>query len=253
MIDYKESSVRVFFSSNYAQFKFLDGNRQLNEVKIKKIMEDIESGIDVLKYYPIQVKERDGRLDIIDGQHRFYISKKLGRPVFFIVLAEERSLYDIAVINSNTEKWKVKDFINCYVNLDNPHYKELDEFMRKYNLTATLCAKLLADGSPGYGAGGKEATNDFQRGRFEVKQKDAAVKLADAVEHFKDFRHSKNANFFGAIHKIMEAGKVDIMDLVKKYHLHKEDLVQQSGWKEYINNLATIYNKRRQTWENLYE
>lgn len=252
-MDHKESSVKVFFSSSYGQFKMIAGNRDLNESKINRIMADIKDGIDVLKYYPIQVRERDGRLEIIDGQHRFFIAKKLGRAVHYIVMQEERSLFDIAKINSNTEKWKTRDFINCYVNLDNQHYKALDEFMLKYELSATLCAKLLADGEVGYGAGGAQALEDFQRGLFEVHHLEAATQLADICAKFNHFKHYRSAYFFSAVQRIMKAGKIKIEDLIKKAEAYKDDLQHQNSWKDYITNLESIYNKKLQTRVIIYE
>lgn len=253
MIQHNESTVKVYHSREYGSFKMIAGNRDLNEAKINKIMKDIEAGIDVLKYYPIQVREEADRLNIIDGQHRFWIAKKLGRAVYYILLGEDRSLYDIAAINSNTEKWKTRDFINAHITAGNANYKELDEFMRKYGLSATLCTKLLADGAPGYGAGGQSALEDFQRGRFEVKTRDQAIGLADLCAEFNDFKYAKNGNFFIAIHKIMKAGKIEMADLIRKYNMHKDELVSQLSWKEYITNLENIYNKRLQSRVIIYE
>ncbi len=85
-MEHVESSQRIFFSKEYANFKMMNGNRELNEKKINKIIDEIKSGNDMLKYYPIQVKDNNGRLDILDGQHRFYISRKLKRPVFYILV-----------------------------------------------------------------------------------------------------------------------------------------------------------------------
>lgn len=72
-----EATVKIYHTSQYSLFKMINGNRQLNEPKIKKIIAEIQSGNDMLKYYPVQVKENNGRLDILDGQHRFYICKKV--------------------------------------------------------------------------------------------------------------------------------------------------------------------------------
>jgi hypothetical protein len=253
MIQHKESTVMVYFSTDYGLFKMIAGNRDLNEGKINRIMKDINEGIDVLKYYPIQVKENSGRLEIIDGQHRFFIAKKLGRAVYYIVMKEDRSLFDIAKINSNTEKWKTRDFINCYVNLDNPHYKELDAFMVKYGLSATLSVRLLEEGEVGYGSGGSLALENFQRGKFEVRFRDEATQLADVCYMFNDFKHARSANFFQAIHKIMKANKIDIWDLVKKFNAYKDDLQHQGSWKDYVSNLETIYNKKLQNRVIIYE
>jgi hypothetical protein len=253
MIQHKESSVFVYFSNDYGLFKMISGNRDLNESKINRIMKDINEGIDVLKYYPIQVKENNGRLEIIDGQHRFFIAKKLGRAVYYIVMKEDRSLFDIAKINSNTEKWKTRDFINCYVNLDNSNYKDLDEFMRKYGLSATLAVKLLEEGEVGYGSGGHQSLENFQRGKFQILFREEATQLADVCYMFNDFKHSRSANFYSAINRIMKAKKIDIWDLVKKYEAHKDSLEHQASWKDYITNLETIYNKKLQNRVIIYE
>lgn len=244
-MDHKESdSVKVYFSSNHAMFRMIMGNRELNEGKIKRIIADMDAGIDVLKYYPIQVREVGDILEIIDGQHRFYIARKKGRPVYYIIMKEDRSISDIAKINSNVEKWKTKDFIKAYVSMEKDDYKELDEFMRKYSLSATLAIALLENKEATYGMGGNDAHNRFQRGEFKATYKLEATKLADACAHFKDFKHWKDSRFFTAVQKIMEQGKVDIYDIVKKFGDYKDELVKQLSWKDYITNLETIYNKK---------
>lgn len=245
-MQHQESAVKVYESTEYSRFKFLTGNRELNEQKINQIIKDINSGIDVLKYYPLVVREKGDRLEIDDGQHRFYISKHLRRPVYYIIAPEDRKLVDIAKINSNTEKWKVKDFIHCYVQQGNPHYIQLSEFMEKYEISATLAMKLLEAGEPGYGGGGRDNAQKFQRGEFEVKCYDEAVKLTESCQRFKDFKNWKSANFFVAVNRILKAGKVTIDELGKKYDSYKDELTEQPGPKEYAANLEMIYNKRRQ-------
>jgi hypothetical protein len=244
-MQHQESEVKVYQTTEYSRFKFINGNRELNEQKINRIVADIEAGIDVLKYYPLVVREKDDRLEIDDGQHRFYISKKLKRPVYYIVAPEERKLVDIAKINSNTEKWKTKDFIHCYTQQGNEHYVKLNEFMTVYELSATLAIKLLGDGEPGYGGGGRDGQQKFHRGEFQANHYDEAVKITEACRQFKDFKNWKSASFFLAIYKIMKAGKVTIDELAEKYQGHKDQLTEQPGPKEYIANLEMIYNKRR--------
>jgi len=68
MIKHTTSTVAVFQTDNYKNFSFIPGNRPLNELKIKKIIGEIESGNDVLMYYPIQVKVQGEKMMILDGQ-----------------------------------------------------------------------------------------------------------------------------------------------------------------------------------------
>jgi hypothetical protein len=77
-----EASLQIFFTNEYSRFRMINGNRQLNEAKINRIIKEISNGNDMRKYYPIQVKENGDRLDILDGQHRFYIARHFKSPVF---------------------------------------------------------------------------------------------------------------------------------------------------------------------------
>lgn len=128
MMQHTEATIQIYFTKDYARFNMINGNRQLNDAKIKKIITEINGGNDMLRYYPIQVRQNKERLDILDGQHRFWISKKLARGVFYILVQEEKSMPDIAKINSNVEKWKNEDFINCYVQHGNSNYQIIREF-----------------------------------------------------------------------------------------------------------------------------
>jgi hypothetical protein len=245
------STVMVFQTSEYGRFKMLQGNRELNEAKIKRIIRDIESGIDVLKYYPIQVTERNGRLEIIDGQHRFFIAKKLKREVHYIIMKEERQLPDIAKINSNTEKWKTKDFINCYIQQGNNNYEQLQWFMDTYGFTVTVSIKLLSKGDPGTESGIGDS-QDFQRGLFKVEFFDKAIEVAEMCKKFNAFQHWKDRGFIIAIYRISQTGKITVDELLEKYKKHPDMLKKQAGFKDYIFQLESLYNRGRQARVVIY-
>jgi hypothetical protein len=241
-MEHREASVQIFFCSDYARFKMINGNRQLNDAKIKRIIRDINDGIDVLKYYPIQVREKGDRLEIIDGQHRFYISKRLGRPVFYILMKEDRNLPDIAKINSNTEKWNTKDFINCYVQLGNPHYQQLQDFMDRYNFSASVSMKLLYFGNPSTELRSVNVGHLFQRGEFEVKFLQEAVDMAELCQMFEQFPNWRDKHFISAIYRIQEAKKIDIKELVSKFKSNPDKITRQASFKEYIFSLEQLFN-----------
>ncbi len=245
------STIMVFQTKEYGRFKMLLGNRQLNETKIKRIIRDIESGIDVLKYYPIQVIEKNDRLEIIDGQHRFYITKKLKREVHYILMKESRDLPDIAKINSNTEKWKAKDFINCYIQQGNNNYEQLQWFMDTYKFTLTVSIKLLSSGNPGTESGNNQS-QEFERGLFKVDFFDKAVEVAETCKLFDAFPHWRDRGFVIAIFRIKEAGKITINDLLDKVSKTPELLKKQTGFKEYIFTLESIYNRGKQVRVVIY-
>lgn len=242
-MEHKEAVVKIYFTTEYSRFNMILGNRQLDEAHIKRLEKNIEDGMNYLRYFPIQVKENGEKLDIIDGQHRYYVGRKLRLPIFYIIVQEDRSLHQIAKTNSAVSKWKTGDFIHCYVMQENPHYKELQEFMTVYDLSASLSVRLLTSGDPGSAGGGN--LSDFQQGMFEVKTKEQAVALTESCRLFSDFKHWRSNYFFSAIKRIVDAGKVPIAELAEKFQQNKDRLTQQPDVKSYIGTLSIIYNIRK--------
>ena len=217
-MQHTESSIKLYFSNEYAKFRMINGNRQLNERKINKIINEINAGNDMLRYYPIQVKENGDRLDILDGQHRFWICKKLQRPVFYILVKEDKSLPDIAKINSNVEKWKNEDFINCYVQNGNSNYQVIREFLDQYKISLTIALQLLALGHPGNDTGSNsKLSEDFRNGRIEVKFYNKAVEIAKSSLLFSSFPHCLSRSFIIAIYRIEQANMISLKDIVEAY------------------------------------
>jgi hypothetical protein len=242
-MQHTESSIRVYFSKEYSQFKMLVGNRELNATKIKKIITDIENGTDVLRYCPIMVTEKNGRLEIIDGQHRFFVSKKIKSPVWYII-AQDMSLYDIAKMNSNTEKWKSKDFVNCYVQLGNTNYSKLQELMDKYPAPISSMILMLQRGAVTDGSGGS-TKKGFERGEFIVNHLDFTVNLLEHCDRIiSPNRFSRH--FIMAVDKIMQAGKVSIDDIIAKINSAPEALEAHGSYKAYLTNMENIYNHKKQ-------
>jgi hypothetical protein len=233
------STTMVFQSNDYDKFNMIQGNRFLDMNKIKKILADIDRGTNLLKYVPILVIEKNKKLDIIDGQHRFVVAKKLKSPIFYI-MAEDLSLYDIARMNSNTEKWKAKDFINCYTQLGNNNYVILEDLLKKYpGLPITTAISLLASGKV---AGGGNPMDAFHRGEFVVKYSiicDGFLKTIDAFV----FENKFSRPFMQAISKVIDNGVFDIVELVNKVNQDPEQLKLQDHWRKYLINLEEIVNK----------
>lgn len=242
-MQHKESvRVKVYQSSDYNQFKFITGNRSLNDSKIKKIINEIDNGNDMLCYYPIQVKETENGLDILDGQHRFFISKFFQRPVFYILIKESKEMHEIARVNSNVEKWKMDDFLNCYIKACDKNYLQVQEFMQKYPLNYSVVIKLLELGHPGGEGARSNATEDFKNGTFKVNEWDAAVELVEKCKLFEASGLWTSKGFIIAIYRIQKAGLISIEDLAAAYRMRPEMLTRQAAYKQYVNNLEQIVN-----------
>jgi len=241
---HQESSVKIFFSRNYNDFQLITGNRQLNKAKIKKIRNDIIKGLDVLRYCPILVKENGRWLEIIDGQHRFEVAKEMNSKVWYIVV-EDFTLLDIARINSNTEKWKTEDYINCYAAQGNEHYINLKKFLKETSFPLSVTLRLLSTGKVGKDSGMDQANADkFKRGLFEISFQNEAKAMVAAISMFENFSGRNSRQFILALDTILQAGKCDVVELVDMYKEGNVKLLKQESVKAYLTNLEEIYNYR---------
>ncbi len=242
-----DSSIKVYYSKEYSLFKMIDGNRQLNEPKIKRILKDISNGIDLLRYCPILVIERNGRLEIIDGQHRFYIARKIKSHVWYII-AEEINLYDIARMNSNTEKWKAKDYINCYVQLGNTDYNILEAFITQYPIPISTAIILLSHGKVSGGGGEK---NDFEHGTLKINYLNYANELLHYCNQF-SFYKKFSRSFLRAIEKIHQSKKIRLTELIDKCNQDDLSLKYLETEKQYLTALEDIFNKGKHNRTIIY-
>jgi hypothetical protein len=216
--------------------------------KIKKILADIDRGTNLLKYVPILVIEQGKKFEIIDGQHRFVVAQKIKHPVHYII-AEKLSLYDIARMNSNTEKWKAKDFIDCYMELGNEQYKQLASFLKEFDgVSVTTAISLLKKGKADTGGSGMDA---FHRGEFIISNEKEAREILSAAKQFK-FANKFQRAFIQAIEKIVAAKVFPIEDLIAKVNVDPEQLRLQENYKKYLINLEEIATKGKHKRVQIY-
>lgn len=237
------SKVIVYTTTDYSRFKKVDGNRGLNKSKIDKIITEIKAGNDILDDVPVLVVDKKTFLDVQDGQHRIEIAKKLGRAVNYIIHKKGMSLYDIAKVNSNVEKWTAANFIECYSKAGNENYIQLKKFHEKYGISAGVCLTMLTFGAGKAGGGSqKTLTQQFEKGMFVVKKYKEAVHLAEVCKAFETFPGWNSRGFIAAITQILQADKCDFSILTKKFNQYPKRLIMQSNWKGYLSNLEDIYN-----------
>lgn len=243
-MQHKESTVKVYTTSDYKIFNRIKGNRGLNRLKIKKIVRDIKNGNDLLPDFPILVSEGELKLSVIDGQHRLEAAVQTKRPLYYIIRREELSLEKMARFNSLQEKWKPRDFINCYIEKGIGDYRKLDDFVEMYSVPVSVALNLLAYGVTG---GDRGAANDvaelFKKGEFRCKHWKQAVEIMDECKRFSAFDGWNTRPFIIAISKVLGADLCDFDELVEKFESDPAQLQRQGNTKQYLTNLEQIFNK----------
>ncbi len=240
------SHVTIYMTTDYNRFSMINGNRAINMRKITRIIKDIESGNDMLEDYPIQVKFNGKYLDILDGQHRFFIDQKLSRPVYYILVQEAKSMADIARINSNVEKWKSQNFIDCYINQGIEDYQQLQTFIDTYKINIGTSMLLLHTGQPGNEGSHRPLSEKFEKGKFTVLHWEEAVKVAEMCKMFSAFNHWTDRSFIIALYRIKKSGLIPVEDVVEAFNKNPDKLNKQLSQKAYIYNLEQIVNTGKQ-------
>jgi hypothetical protein len=232
--------MEILKSNNYDQFSEITGNRNLSEKKIEKIIDDVTNGLNLLPYCPIIVyKNSDNELKIVDGQHRFEVSKRTENPVFYVVCSE-LSLQQIASMNSKQDKWTQSDFLRCYVKIGIEDYIILDEILKKYHIGISAGAELLMAGK--IGARGNIIDN-FREGTFKVKfQKETEELLELSHSLFDRYNFFKDRYLISAVQELMKKGLCDFDVLREKISSAPMQMDKQATTKDYIFNIERVYN-----------
>lgn len=240
----KQSVIKVLFSSDYGKFKFLRGNRDLNSAKIKRITESVHNGLDLFRYCPIMVN-KDGY--IIDGQHRFYVCKKLNMNVFYVVVPEF-SLRQIAEMNQNASKWKDKDFVNCYIDTGNQQYSILLDFIGKYGLNLGIATSLLSVGKV---KGGQ--LDDLRDGLFKADNLEAATTFMDKALRFQNFCESyRSRGFLQSLEILFASSEFNLDEMIDKLRMHSLTIEVCGSYKEYLTHLEDLFNYRNSKRKRIY-
>jgi len=120
---------KIFSSKEYSEFTFFEGNRIVDNNRVKQLMESIKTNGLI---NPIVVSQN---LEIIDGQHRTEALKNLGLPIIYHIHQVERDkLLDLVRnINSVQKNWSNYDIARAYA-LSSPNYIHYVRYLDLYEL-----------------------------------------------------------------------------------------------------------------------
>lgn len=231
-------------TKNYDDFTTIIGNRRINQRKVDQMITDVVSGLNLLPYCPIIVvkQEKDNKLGIIDGQHRFETSKQCNQPVYYLE-HEHITLQQIAQLNSRGEKWKATDYLNCYINVGISDYNFIKEIMETYKVSISISIGLLMN----YDSLSNN-TEDFQSGNFKCNHYDKTIELLNLlVDVFGEFDFHKDRYLISALIKLKDRGLCNFETLKAKLKKVPHQFEKQVNSKSYLFYLEKVYNHANQT------
>jgi hypothetical protein len=161
----QKMKTRIHETQNYNMFSLINGNRPIEEDRVKRLQKQIKQfGLK----NPILVTQDKG---VIDGGHRLTACINLGLPIKYVVdqiHSSDQNILDlIRAINKDQKNWTSVNIGNSYaVSEDNEYYKRYMDLINlgvSHSFVLHACAE-FSKGKPDV----KYTTNDFKSGNFTL-------------------------------------------------------------------------------------
>lgn len=237
MIDVEVIYLKIEQTTDYKQFKNIQGNRAINEAHVAFLIQSI--GIrNLLQYAPIIVNEK---MEIIDGQHRLKAAEQMSLTIYYMQV-KGATIREVQLLNATNRSWKMEDFLEAYVTEGLPEYVAVREFMTRHSFR--LGATLLILSKKIRNRGGKNITNDFKAGVFVRDDPDWSEQVAVFMNTFRPFIHDNvrgDKHFIQAMLIIFDK-KAELKHLVGRAQKQAVRLERQTSTKNYLKELERTYN-----------
>lgn len=224
-------------TSDYKKFKFLEGNRQVNQAHLKKLARSIALYPDLLPSRPILVNEN---FEIIDGQHRFTACEQLGLPIYYEV-EQGLKASDAVALNRNQRNWGVMDYAHSFALAGNKDYQTFLDIQEEYKLAPSIVMMYLRGGNT---AG---RTAKFREGEFVIMDEQLGRQRLDYLKDLAAFNnHFKKSRVAEPALTVFKNDGYDHDRMLNKMALYGDVVFKPYGTaKDIIRSLEDTYNFRQ--------
>lgn len=230
----------VYKTTNYGMFRRLNGNREVQEARVRKIMRSI----DRVGYIPEPVIINENN-EVIDGQGRIEAAKRKELPVYYIKIPGLR--YEHCVESNNTRTgWRVKDYIGGFADQGDTNYQYLSQLVKQYGGKISDLA-LFAAASPSTITGASSETIKGGTYRCTQEQYEEACRIADYIVSLGDAMkqiEGRRDRVAAAVKFLYQHPEVDNDILKEKLEKHARDVAPIASIRQAVQELERIYNYR---------
>ena len=225
-------ALTVYETTDYEQFRLLEGNRGLNPIHLARLTESFA------KRPLVSVVIVNEAMEVIDGQHRLAVAKALGVSVYFLVVPGY-GLTEIHTLNANQRNWNADDFLAGYCSQGREHYLAYRDFKKEFGFGHTETRSLLT----GVAHSGKD--NAFFEGRFEIADLDRAYRWAEMLRAIAPYYDGwRRRSFINACLGIFKRPQFDYNRFLQKLKSQPTRLKDCVDIAQYTELIEDIYNYR---------
>lgn len=232
----------VYLEDDHSAFKSLEGNRSVDDDRVKKIISSIKS-VGMIQA-PIVVNEN---MEVIDGQGRLEACKRLGEPVPYIIIPG-LTINECRAMNINQENWSMFDYIKSHAECGNENYKRILDFLEVSGFKFQTSMWILL------GSNASNKSLKIQKGDITIsnEQLSKAIDLAVYLHNFDDIVTNRPLNFYMALTGCKKLQSVNPDELIKKVHQSPREFMNISSVLDCIDVLERVYNKRVSVKKHAY-
>lgn len=219
----------------YDLFKKIEWNRAIDDNNFNKLLKENKKNFQLHKF-PIIVTTD---YKIIDGQHRFEVSKRLNAPIYFIVDGKDYSFSKVHSVNKAGKKHTLKDKIEMLYKAGDKGaievYKIYSQYSCKFDIG--VIASILTTGV----TGGNVNNLIDNKSKIDLLNYGDGVNILQACTNLNiDDRYSQRVVF--SFSKLCKFTKKDPMQVVKQINknifLWNDPKTRETA----IENLIKCYN-----------
>jgi len=226
-------------TTNYDSFVLILENRDIKPGITRKRLADLKA---YGRWNPacpaICRRGRNGKLVVIDGQHRIHAATELGFAVHYIITDDHKLVPQ--QINARQSPWALVDYVAAGAKAGNPEYLKLQDFAELYGLPISISASLLI------GRGnrtGSSATPEIRNGTFAVTNMPFAVMVATMVQKIRPvFRKITTERAVAALAQCTVVPDFDPDRFVGNCIKHANRLEVRGTIDQYVVLFESVYN-----------
>lgn len=229
---YDEKVTEVRRTNDYNKFKNILGNRDLRGTNYNRLIQSIQKKQLII---PILVNEK---FEIIDGQHRFEVCRRLMLPLYYYVV-EGYGIEEVKRANLVGCNWVIDDYLKLNIEIGKKEYIEFKRIKDAYGLTSSQLLDIFANFQ---GISLKEIRMLFEDGSFELNNINKVIEFLNKLEDFKFFDEYNSYSFTKAFLKLSGLEQYDHSIMKKRIKKHPYKLSKRASYRDYITLLVEIYN-----------
>lgn len=251
-------NLQIHSTNNYDLFSFLSGNRPVNPAHAKRLERAI------LKRYLFTIIIVNEFFQVIDGQHRYTVLKKLGLPVYYVIIPGY-GINEVQLFNTNSSNWRKVDYLHTYCELGYPVYLQFRDFMEEFaefkfqsaemilsqktiNRTSFTSKELVTETN----TKGAVHFRTFEDGDFVIPDidwsRDCATKILQLKPYYIGFNRK---SFIATMIQLLRNDNYDHNEFIAKLSWQPTALVDCTKVTHYRALIEEIYNYKRRSKVNL--